>query len=332
MVVTDAAGASDEEGTVLAPPARGRARLELRESNGHEQEIVLVKPEMTVGRSSGCDIVLQSPTVSRVHARIVQQNAGCLLIPVGARHNTFVNDEFVSQPRLLHDGDRIQLANERMVFRFDEGAARPSQLPSRRRPMLLAFTAALGAAALIFFVWRQTHPSPAIPIKEEPDPAEVTAAQAKQVALEQQARQEAERRRREEEVHQAAQRREEEARLRQEEEARQIEAQVRKNLYEGDVAFLEKRYTTPPDGSAVFAYREALRLDPSNERALSQTGKIIEEYLSWAETAAAQGRRSQARTYYDKASYVRDQIPSAANVGDIIQRLDALRRSLEADE
>jgi hypothetical protein len=330
MVIADEAPASDEEGTVLAPPARGRARLLLRDPGGNEREVVLGKPEVAIGRSEGCDIVLQAPTVSRVHARIVQQNAGCLLIPVGTRHNTFVNDEFVSQPRLLHDGDRIQLASERLVFRFDEGPARVEQTPSRRTPMLLAFGAALVAAALILFLWRQTHPSPAIPVKQ-PQPSELAAVRDEQLAVEQQAQREAAQQpeRDAEDVFQAEQqRREAEERRRREEESRRIDARVREHLYEGDIAFLEKRYTTPADGSAVFAYGEALRLDPTNQRALSQTAKIVDQYLSWATQAAVEGRSSQARKYYDKARYVREQIPAAADGKDVTRRFDALQRSL----
>jgi hypothetical protein len=329
--------ASDEEGTVLAPLALGRARLVLRDAGGNEREVVLDKPEVSIGRSDGCDVVLQAPTVSRVHARIVQQHAGCLLIPVGTRHNTFVNDEFVSQPRLLHDGDRIQLANERLVFRFDEGPARVEQTPSRRTPMLLAFGAALVAAALILFLWRQTHPSPAIPVKQ-PVPSELAAIREKQLAVEQQAQREAAQQQEHEAeaVHRADEqqreaeprRREAEERRRREEEAELVEARVREYLYEGDIAFLEKRYTTPPDGSAVFAYGEALRLDPTNQRALSQTAKIVDQYLSWATQAAVEGRSSQARKYYDKARYVREQIPAAADGKDVTRRFDALQRSL----
>lgn len=331
MVFGDPGSPNDEEGTVLAPPAPGRARLVLQASGGEEKEIVLVKPETTIGRSSGCDVVLTAPTVSRVHARIVQEAAGCLLIPVGSRHNTFVNDESVSHPRLLHDGDRIQLANERLVFRFDAGPARPVGVPSRGRKLPLAFGAALATAALVFIVWWQTHPPPASPVKQ-PEAAEVAAARAKQAALEREAqRQATEQRRREEERRQAEQRREEEARLQREEQARETAARVRKYVYEGDVAFLEKRYTTPPEGSAVFAYREALRLDPTNERALEQTAKIIDEYLSWAEAAAARGDRVRARQHYIRAAYVHSEIPSAGDPEAIGARLEALRHSLGID-
>jgi hypothetical protein len=260
----------------------------------------------------------------------VQQAVGSHLIPVGARQNTYINDELVSQPRLLHDGDRIQLANEQLVFRFDRGPAQPYRAPARRTPMLLALVGSLAAVALIFLVWQHTHLSPAIPVNV-PVPTEDASPGVEDLALAQQARQEAELRRHEEVARQMELLRETEESHRQEEEQRQNEAKVREYVYEGDVAFLEKRYTTPPDGSAVFAYREALRLDPGNERALAQTARIIDQYLSWAEDAFSRGERTRARQHHERAVYVHDEVPSAGDREAISARLEALRRSLGID-
>jgi NAD(P)-dependent dehydrogenase (short-subunit alcohol dehydrogenase family) len=73
---------------------------------------------------------------------------------------------------------------------------------------------------------------------------------------------------------------------------------------------------------------EALRLDPSNERALEQTARIIEQYLSWAEDALLRGQNPRARQHYERATYVHDEVPSAGDRGAISARLEALRRSL----
>jgi hypothetical protein len=193
--------------------------------------------------------------------------------------------------------------------------------------MPVAFAGAVAAVALIFFAWRQTHSPSAIPV-EQPEPAATFAIQDDQHALEERAQREAEQRQREEEARRAEQHRAEEERRRQDEEARRIEARVREYVYEGDVAFLEKRYTTPPDGSAVFAYREALRLDPTNERALDQTAQIIDQYLSWAEAAAGRGQTSRARQHYERAAYVHGEVPAAGDAEVITARLEAMRDTL----
>ena len=76
---------------------------------------------------------------------------------------------------------------------------------------------------------------------------------------------------------------------------RSVRERVRQLLYQGDVAYLEKKYTTPPETSAVFAYSEALKLDPANERALTRLGGIIDSYLTWAERAWDQRDRERAQ-------------------------------------
>ena len=104
------------------------------------------------------------------------------------------------------------------------------------------------------------------------------------------------------------------------------EQKIRKLLYEGDVAFLEHRYLSPPEGSAVLAYLEVLKLDPTNERARGQLGLIVDDYLAWAERAMKQGNRTQALLNADKAAYIERQVPDVLTDPSIARRLDALRR------
>ena len=104
------------------------------------------------------------------------------------------------------------------------------------------------------------------------------------------------------------------------------EQKIRKLLYEGDVAFLEHRYLSPPEGSAVFAYLETLKLDPTNERARGQLGLIVDDYLAWAERAMKQGNRTQAALFADKAAYIQSQAPDLLTDPAIARRLAALRR------
>ena len=81
-----------------------------------------------IGRSVVCDLVIDSREVSRRHAEIVRDEAGWVIQDLDSRNGTFVNGERVVR-RLLHDGDRITLA---------EGSAAPVtlvfQLPPPARP------------------------------------------------------------------------------------------------------------------------------------------------------------------------------------------------------
>jgi hypothetical protein len=104
--------------------------------------------------------------------------------------------------------------------------------------------------------------------------------------------------------------------------------QVSKLVYQGDIAFVEKKYTTPPDGSALYAYREALKLDPQNTRARNQIALIIDRYLELAERALDVNDRASARLYTDKATYVHQEADGVGDRAEIERHLDALGKRL----
>ena len=62
---------------------------------------------VTVGRAPTCDIVLQHPSVSAVHAHLVTGPA-LTLRDAQSRNQTSVNDEALQGSRLLQDGDLVK--------------------------------------------------------------------------------------------------------------------------------------------------------------------------------------------------------------------------------
>ncbi len=78
---------------------------------------------LTIGRSGSNTVVLCSPAVSRKHATIHAQDSGEFwLIDLGSANGTFLNNRRVFQPVGLQDGDAIEIADEKMVFRTREEA------------------------------------------------------------------------------------------------------------------------------------------------------------------------------------------------------------------
>jgi hypothetical protein len=65
-----------------------------------------------IGRGADCDVTLTERQVSRHHARIERQTDGTyVLYDLGSKNRTYVNGEEVrDRPRLLQDGDEIQIA------------------------------------------------------------------------------------------------------------------------------------------------------------------------------------------------------------------------------
>jgi hypothetical protein len=83
------------------------------------REVLLSKPEITIGRGESCDIGLfGDPNVDKLHARIRTQGDRYVLIDDGSGSGTYVNDERIRGPRALRSGDLIRLG--KCVLRFGE--------------------------------------------------------------------------------------------------------------------------------------------------------------------------------------------------------------------
>jgi hypothetical protein len=83
------------------------------------RELILSRPETTLGRAEGCDVGLfGDPGIDRVHARIVHQGADHVLIDNASVGGVYVNGQRVEGARLLRSGDEIRLG--RSVLRFGE--------------------------------------------------------------------------------------------------------------------------------------------------------------------------------------------------------------------
>jgi ABC-type multidrug transport system ATPase subunit/predicted component of type VI protein secretion system len=79
---------------------------------------------ITIGRTMECDICLDTPTVSRHHARISKRDKVFTLEDLGSKNGTFVNDKPIKLVELI-DGDIIRISNFLLVF--DDGKVTPYQ-------------------------------------------------------------------------------------------------------------------------------------------------------------------------------------------------------------
>lgn len=71
-----------------------------------------------IGRGDGCPVLLDSRSVSRLHALIQRKNAGDFqLVDLGSRNGSFVNGKRVSVPVALRDSDRLLFGDQELVFR-----------------------------------------------------------------------------------------------------------------------------------------------------------------------------------------------------------------------
>ena len=92
-------------------PRDGRVHLDLVLSGG---ERVPVDRSLVLGRAPACDLVLDDPSVSRVHAEIVVDDDGPTLKDAGSSYGTFVDGSQVSGPLALAPGMRLELGDCRL--------------------------------------------------------------------------------------------------------------------------------------------------------------------------------------------------------------------------
>ena len=103
-------------GPAPGPPPAPKAQAWLVAQDGHNYQLNM--GETTLGRSSQNDIKIGGDsTVSRQHAKIIEQNNHFKLIDLGSANATRVNDRIVRQPVMLEQNDIVQLG-ENTVMRF----------------------------------------------------------------------------------------------------------------------------------------------------------------------------------------------------------------------
>jgi hypothetical protein len=87
------------------------------------REIMLNKDETLIGKAEGCDIGLfGGQGLEKKHALVYLKNGRYLLTDLDTPGGTYVNDQRVTRPVALRDGDFIRVGN--CVLRFGERAKR----------------------------------------------------------------------------------------------------------------------------------------------------------------------------------------------------------------
>jgi hypothetical protein len=81
------------------------------------RELILTRPEITIGRGEGCDIALfGDSTVEKLHARIYSKGGRYYVEDAGSGMGTLVNGRAVSGPTALRNGDRVEVGRACLLF------------------------------------------------------------------------------------------------------------------------------------------------------------------------------------------------------------------------
>ena len=80
-----------------------------------DHELALDQGVVVLGRSSGCNVVVDDPNVSRRHAEIRRVGEGYSLVDLGSTNGTEVNGQRVGETSLMN-GDVIGVGTTRLTF------------------------------------------------------------------------------------------------------------------------------------------------------------------------------------------------------------------------
>jgi len=104
------------------------AILQLTNTAGTTEDVVLNRERMVMGRHPDCDIVLDAASVSRQHAQIVREGDQFFVEDLHSRNGTFVNGRAIQGRHPLADGDRLKICDLSLVFFSKEPASSRSTL------------------------------------------------------------------------------------------------------------------------------------------------------------------------------------------------------------
>jgi pSer/pThr/pTyr-binding forkhead associated (FHA) protein len=103
-------------------------KLVLLRPDGQEEEFVLAKSSIILGRATISDIVLADARVSRAHARLECRDDGCTLIDLGSANGIRVNGQQVERA-VLAPGDVVELGDSVLRFEVEGPEIEPDTTP-----------------------------------------------------------------------------------------------------------------------------------------------------------------------------------------------------------
>ena len=136
------------------PPSMSKAVedawLEPIEAQAGGPRVDVPPGELTLGRVAPSNVLLDSPLVSQLHARIERTNDHVIVADLGSVNGTFVNGEAIKEPVELMDGDTLVIAGTRH-FRVHV-AGSPSKR-ARSQEVVAAQTAIFDSGWKTRLVW-----------------------------------------------------------------------------------------------------------------------------------------------------------------------------------
>src|SRR5580658_9427935 len=97
----------------------------INEKGGEQKRLDFDKPEVTIGRVQGNDIILPKGNVSKRHSRIVLKDGKFIIVDLKSTNGTYVNGRKITSPLVVKSTDKIYIGD--FILSIDEAGAGESQ-------------------------------------------------------------------------------------------------------------------------------------------------------------------------------------------------------------
>ncbi len=93
------------------------------EKGGDQKRLDFDKPEITIGRVQGNDIILPKGNVSKRHSRIVLKDGKFIIVDLKSTNGTYVNGRKITSPLVVKDSDKIYIGDFIITVEEPNGAS-----------------------------------------------------------------------------------------------------------------------------------------------------------------------------------------------------------------
>ena len=106
----------------------------ISEKGGEQRRMDFDKPEVTIGRVQGNDIILPKGNVSKRHSRIVLKDGKFIIVDLKSTNGTYVNGRKITSPLVLKDTDKVYIGD--FILTVEEsGMALGASQPATATPI-----------------------------------------------------------------------------------------------------------------------------------------------------------------------------------------------------
>src|SRR5881397_2927893 len=95
----------------------------VQEKGGEQKRLEFDKPEVTIGRVQGNDIILPKGNVSKRHSRIVLKDGKFIIVDLKSTNGTYVNGRKITSPLVIKSSDKIYIGDFILAVEDAESAA-----------------------------------------------------------------------------------------------------------------------------------------------------------------------------------------------------------------